>query len=235
MLYREDYIQKIAAFKDMDVIKVITGLRRSGKSTIMRQVQEYYKTLGVSSQQLLYYNFESYEYVHLLDDQKLYTHIKDRIRNRKDSVYLFFDEIQNVKNWQRCINALQVEFPCDIYITGSNAKLLSGELATYIAGRFIEIKVFPFSFKEFTAAKKDQKIEKESRILFQEYLQYGGMPFVCYLNDKEKFNDYMSGVFSTIVLNDMITRNNVRNLLIMERVLSYAIDNIGHLFQLIVL
>ncbi|MCR0273439.1 AAA family ATPase [[Clostridium] innocuum] len=92
----------------------------------MRQVQEYYKTLGVSSQQLLYYNFESYEYVHLLDDQKLYTYRKDRIRNIKDSVYLFFDEIQNVKNWQRCINALQVDFLCDIYITGSNAKLLSG-------------------------------------------------------------------------------------------------------------
>ena len=145
--------------------------------------------------------------------------------------YLFLDEIQNVKNWQKCINALQVDVRCDIYITGSNAKLLSGELATYIAGRFVEIKVFPFSFKEYAAAQKDQNREIISKVLFQEYLQYGGMPFVSYLNDKEKFKEYMSGVFSTIVLNDMISRNNVRNPLIMERVLTYAIDNIGHLIS----
>lgn len=140
-------------------------------------------------------------------------------------------KFKNVKNWQKCINALQVDVRCDIYITGSNAKLLSGELATYIAGRFVEIKVFPFSFKEYAAAQKDQNREIISKVLFQEYLQYGGMPFVSYLNDKEKFKEYMSGVFSTIVLNDMISRNNVRNPLIMERVLTYAIDNIGHLIS----
>lgn len=231
MLYRENYVQKIVGFKDMDVIKVITGLRRSGKSTIMRQVQEYYENTGISRDQILYYNFESYEYIDLLDDKKLYMHIKNEIQHIQGCCYLFLDEIQNVKNWQKCINALQVDVHCDIYITGSNAKLLSGELATYIAGRFIEIKVFPFSFKEYAAAQKDQNREKKSKVLFQEYLQYGGMPFVCYLNDKEKFKEYMSGVFSTIILNDMISRNNVRNPLIMERVLTYAIDNIGHLIS----
>ena len=194
-------------------------------------ILEYYEKTGISRDQILYYNFESYEYIDLLDDKKLYMHIKNEAHHIQGRCYLFLDEIQNVKNWQKCINALQVDVPCDIYITGSNAKLLSGELATYIAGRFIEIKVFPYSFKEYAAAQKDQNREKESKVLFQEYLQYGGMPFVCYLNDKEKFKEYMSGVFSTIVLNDMISRNNVRNPLIMERVLTYAIDNIGHLIS----
>ena len=205
MLYRENYIQKIAGFKDMDVIKVITGLRRSGKSTIMRQVQEYYEKTGISPNQILYYNFESYEYIDLLDDKKLYMHIKNEVQHIQGCCYLFLDEIQNVKNWQKCINALQVDVRCDIYITGSNAKLLSGELATYIAGRFVEIKVFPFSFKEYAAAQKDQNREIISKVL--------------------------SGVFSTIVLNDMISRNNIRNPLIMERVLTYAVDNIGHLIS----
>lgn len=151
----------------MDVIKVITGLRRSGKLTIMRQVQEYYKTLGVSSQQLLYYNFESYEYVHLLDDQKLYTYRKDRIRNIKDSVYLFFDEIQNVKNWQRCINALQVDFLCDIYITGSNAKLLSGNWQLILQEGSLKLRFFLFLLRNSLQLKRIRELKKNHGFCFR--------------------------------------------------------------------
>lgn len=231
MLFRKEYVEKLLRYKDMDVIKVITGIRRSGKSTIMKQLQDYYSSLGIASDHMLYYNFESYECIDLLDDKSLYIRIKKEISNIKGKCYLFFDEIQNVENWQKCVNAFQVDFPCDIYITGSNAKLLSGELTTYIAGRFIEVKVYPFSFKEFLSGKKEQGINKEAKALFQEYLQYGGMPFVCYLKDPVIFKDYMSGVFSTIVLSDMIARNNIRNPLIMKRVLYYAIDNIGHVIS----
>lgn len=231
MLYRKNYIQKIVGFADLDVIKVITGIRRCGKSTIMKQVQEHFKQQGIRNEQILYYNFESFEHIDLLEATALYKEIKNRIKNNKSRSYLFCDEIQNVHHWQQCVNSLQVDFDCDIYLTGSNANLLSGELATHIAGRFVEIKVLPFSFQEYIASQADQNIEKTISEMFQEYIIYGGMPFVCYLEDKSKFAEYMNGVFSTVVLNDMIARNALRSPDVMTRILYYAIDNIGHTFS----
>lgn len=230
MLYRKKYIERILGFKDKDVIKVITGLRRSGKSVIMRQIQEHFVSTGISQDHILYYNFESFECSKLRNSEDLYLDVKAKI-NDQQRYYLFFDEIQNVEDWQRCINSMRVDICCDIYITGSNANLLSGELATYIAGRYIEFKIYPFSFQEYMEAMTEQNLLQDKRTMFMEYLKYGGMPFVCYLEDKTKFKEYMSGVFSTIVLNDIITRNNIRNPQIMERILYYAIDNIGHIFS----
>lgn len=133
----------------MDVIKVITGLRRSGKSVIMRKVQDTLIRNGIQKNQMIYYNFKSFIHEELFDAKKLYQAIIKQAQLADGNTYIFLDEIQNVRDWQRCINALQVDLRCDIYVTGSNAKLLSGELATYIAGRFVEIKVTPFSFSEF--------------------------------------------------------------------------------------
>lgn len=215
----------------MDVIKVITGLRRSGKSVIMRQVQDTLIRNGIQKNQIIYYNFESFIHEELLDAKKLYQAIIKQAQLADGNTYIFLDEIQNVRDWQRCINALQVDLRSDIYLTGSNANLLSGELATYIAGRFVEIKVTPFSFSEFVECSKERGYADSIPKLFQEYVQYGGMPFVCYLDDKSKFQEYMAGIYSSVLLNDIITRHKIRSTEGLERILRYAIDNVGRIFS----
>lgn len=208
----------------MDVIKVITGLRRSGKSVIMRLVQDTLIRNGIQKNQIIYYNFESFIHEELLDAKKLYQAIIKQAQLADGNTYIFLDEIQNVRDWQRCINALQVDLRSDIYLTGSNANLLSGELATYIAGRFVEIKVTPFSFSEFVECSKERGYADSIPKLFQEYVQYGGMPFVCYLDDKSKFQEYMAGIYSSVLLNDIITRHKIRSTEGLERILRYAIE-----------
>lgn len=231
MLNRSDYVEKILSFVDMDVIKVITGIRRCGKSVIMKQVQEALLQKGIKEQQMIYYNFESFLNDNLLDAKKLYQAIHEQAQNTEGKVYIFLDEIQNVYDWQRCINSLQVDIACDIYLTGSNANLLSGELATYIAGRFVEIKVTPFSFREYVDSVIERGRSESVSVLFQEYVQYGGMPFVCYLEDKSKFQEYMGGIYNSVLLNDIITRHRIRSIEGLERILRYAIDNTGRLFS----
>ena len=150
MIKREQYLNRIRPFINNDLIKVLTGIRRSGKSVMLTLIQEELLASGVKANQFISYNFENMSFTHLLTAEKLRDEVVSKIKKIKGKAYLFFDEIQEVKDWEKCINSLRVEFDCDIYITGSNAKLLSGELATYLSGRYVEFIIYPFSYFEFT-------------------------------------------------------------------------------------
>ena len=154
MIKREIYMQRIKPFIGKDVVKVFTGIRRAGKSVMLKLIQDELVNLGVSTNQFITFNFESISNVGLTDASLLYNEIVEKISKLKGTVYLFFDEIQEVKNWEKCINSLRVDFDCDIYITGSNAKLLSSDLSTYLGGRYVEFNIYPFSFNEFIESKK---------------------------------------------------------------------------------
>ena len=163
MIQRERYIDKIKPFIGKDIIKVLTGIRRSGKSVMLQLIQEEIRSQGIADMQFISFNFESLENADFCTADSLYQELKKRISSVQGKVYLFFDEIQEVEQWEKCINSVRVDFDCDIYITGSNAKLLSGELATYLGGRYVEFVVFPFSFEE----RKRFPLQKNSRIIWK--------------------------------------------------------------------
>ena len=181
MIKREAYMRQIRPFINTDLIKVLTGFRRSGKSVMLELIQEELLKTGVKEEQCISINFENMKNAHLLDAISLHDEILRRIESIEGKVYLFFDEIQEVVHWEKCINSLRVELDCDIYITGSNAKLLSGELATYLAGRYVEFVIYPFSFQEFIELYHTIYPEEANRQCFHKYLMFGGMPYLANL------------------------------------------------------
>ncbi len=182
MVARKDYLDKLISFKDANFIKIITGLRRSGKSTLMLMYKDYLLENGVLENNIIYMNFESALFDEIEDYKKLYAYIKSRIKNKR--VYILLDEVQMVSKWEKCVNALLVDFDCDIYLTGSNAYLLSSELSTLLAGRYVQIKMYPLSFKEYLDFKKFKtNISIEEK--FYEYLKWGGMPAIPTIRDNE--------------------------------------------------
>ena len=168
MLKRDEYIKQIVPFIDKDVIKVLTGIRRSGKSVMLKLLMEELKNRGINENQFIYINFENLKYRNLKNYERLYDFILNKVDDKYKSYYIFLDEIQEVEEWEKCVNSLRVDedFNFDIYITGSNAKLLSGELSTYLAGRYIEFVVYPFSFKEFFEIMKEKNKEIDLKEVF---------------------------------------------------------------------
>ena len=202
MVQRNEYLEQLKKWKDDQVIKVVTGIRRCGKSTLLKLFQDYLKSQGVEDNQIISINFEELEYEELLDYKKLYTFIKERLHQTK-TTYVFLDEIQQVENFQKAVDSLYVKDNVDVYITGSNAYLLSGELATLLSGRYIEIKMLPLSFAEFCELKKGN--DKES--LFAEYIKNGGLPYITMLgNDSDKIDTYLEGIYNTIIIKDVEER-----------------------------
>ena len=179
MIKRELYMKRIRPFIGNDLIKVMTGVRRAGKSVMLELVQEELLEAGVSQSQFICINFENMQYAHLQTAQNLHSEILERAAEIKGKVYLFFDEIQEVTDWEKCINSLRVSLDCDIYITGSNAKLLSGELATYLGGRYVEFVIYPFSFAEFLELYRQKMPDETETLAFQKYLLLGGMPYLA--------------------------------------------------------
>ena len=173
MVQRNEYLDQLKKWKDEQVIKVITGIRRCGKSTLLELYQDYLKSLGVTEDQIISINFEELEYEELLDYKALYNYVKERLHKTK-TTYVFLDEIQQVENFQKAVDSLYVKKNIDVYITGSNAYLLSGELATLLSGRYVEINMLPLSFAEFCQLKPDG--DKDA--LFAEYMKNGGLPYV---------------------------------------------------------
>lgn len=203
MVKRELYLEKIRPLIDKDIIKVLTGIRRSGKSYLLNLIIEELIKQGINKKNIILINFESSEYLNINSSNELNDLIKNLTKDLKGKVYLFFDEVQNVKNWEKSINSFRVDLDSDIYLTGSNANLLSGELATYIAGRYIEIKIYPFSYKEFLIFKKEMnyksfKEEMDDKKLFHQYLKYEGMPLVLQLDENEKIN-YLRDLYNSII------------------------------------
>ncbi len=232
MIKREMYISRIRPFIGTELIKVMTGIRRCGKSVMLELIKQELIECGINSSQFISINFEDMNYANLQTAKALHNEITKRAANIDGKVYLFFDEIQEVKDWEKCINSLRVSLNCDIYITGSNAKLLSGELATYLAGRYVEFVIYPFSFAEFLELYKmiapDETIQKS----FQKYLLSGGMPYLAnirYVDEPSK--QYLLDLFNSVQLKDIVRRNKIRDVDLLERIIAYIITNAGNTFS----
>jgi len=234
MTKRELYIEKIKPFINKDIIKVITGIRRSGKSVMLKLIMEELKQNKIDEKQFININFENLINIELTTADKLHEYILKKASEIKKKCYIFLDEIQEVKDWEKCINSLRVneEYDFDIYITGSNAKLLSGELSTYLAGRYVEFVIYPFSFKEFLETLKSIQQDVSTREAFQKYVKFGGMPFLYNLAFEEEASlQYLKDIYSSIILKDITQRNKIRDTDMLERVISYLIMNVGNNFS----
>ncbi|WP_458454583.1 ATP-binding protein [Methanobrevibacter sp.] len=226
MVKRDLYLNQIIPLIDNELIKVITGVRRCGKSYMLGLIKDELINRGINENNIILINFESAKYRNVSNARELDLLIESLVGNIEGKVYLFFDEIQNVDGWEKSINACRVDWECDIYITGSNSKLLSGELATHLTGRYFEIKMYPFSFKEFLEYKQQPPSDE----LFNEYVEYGGFPQVFSLDDEDKLK-YLHDLFNSILYNDLISRYQIRDVNILERLIIFLMDNIGKTFS----
>lgn len=225
MIERTEYLEQLKRFKDKDLIKVVTGIRRCGKSTLFELFINYLKETGVEDDQIIKINLEDVDY-DFEDYKSLYDYVNKRIDSKR-KFYIFLDEVQNVPLFQKAVDSLYIKKNVDVYITGSNAYLLSGELATLLSGRYVEIKMLPLSFKEYLSAFDSS--EKSRYEYFLDYMRNGGMPGnIPILRDNPNDLDtYLDGVFSTIVYKDIISRNNITDKMLLESVLKFIFDNIG--------
>lgn len=232
MIKRESYMARIRPFIDGDLIKVLTGIRRSGKSVMLELIKDELRARGVTEEQLIAFNFEDMRNAQLCTAEALHDELVRRAASIKGKIYFFFDEIQEVERWESCVNSLRVEMDCDIYITGSNAKLLSGELATYLAGRYVEFIIYPFSFSEFLALYHSVEPDADTRTCFDRYLTFGGMPYLANLRfDETACRQYLRDLFNSVELKDIVKRNNVRDVDMLERIIAYVTANIGTTFS----
>lgn len=227
MIPRETYLNKLIQLRDTDNIKVITGVRRSGKSVLLMLYRDYLKAEGVAPDQIIYYNFEEFDLLGVRNRQELITLLTPKLTKDKH-LYLMFDEIQLVDDWQSVINGLRVSYDCDIIVTGSNAKMLSGELATLLSGRYVEIPIYPFSFKEFLTAKDIGPQSPRIDDAFTEFETFGGFPAVVLANQSIK-DTILAGIFDTIILNDVSMRANVRDTESLRGLVGFLADNTGQL------
>lgn len=226
MLIREDYLSKIREFYDLDTIKVLIGIRRCGKSVLLKQIMDEIKS-NVDDNHIIYINFEDVTFSYIKNYLDLSDYINERITDNK-KYYLFFDEIQMVENWEKAINSFKATLNVSIFITGSNSKLLSGELATLLSGRYVSFKVLPFSFKEVIDFKKITDI-RDIEDTFNDYILWGGLPqdFVS----RDAMISYLRDVFNSIVLKDIVKRNNIKNIDLFERVMEYLVNNPSQTFS----
>lgn len=232
MIKRETYLSRIRPFIGNELIKVLTGIRRSGKSVMLDLIQTELIEQGVSPSQFIRFNFEDMNHERLCSAEALHREVSDRIAGIEGKAYLFFDEIQEVGEWERCVNSLRVVFDCDIYITGSNAKLLSGELATYLAGRYVEFVVYPFSFAEFAELYTEINPHATKQEMFTRFLILGGMPYLGNLRyEPVPAQIYLQDLFNSVVLKDIVKRNKVRDVDLLERIIAYVFANIGTTFS----
>ena len=233
MIIREKYLSKIRPFYDQDLIKVIMGIRRCGKSTILTQIIDEIKNNGVSDDQIIYLNFESKRYSNIKNDDDLYIYIKEKI-NKKVKYYLFFDEIQLIEKWERAVNSFKSDFKdkVSIFITGSNSDLLSGELATHLAGRYVSFTIYPFAFSEVCLLKgiidKDKyELDKD----FSDYVIWGGLPQRFSLNTDEQYRTYLTDIYNSIVMKDIVERFSIKDIDLFNRIIEYIVTTPSQTFS----
>lgn len=224
MINRQEYLKQIVKFKDTDLIKIITGIRRCGKSTILEMYINYLKEQGIKDEQIIKINLENPDF-NFNNYMELYNYVKERL-NKEKKTYVFIDEVQKINEFQKAIDGLYINKNIDLYITGSNAYLLSGELATLISGRYVEIKMLPLSFKEYLSAF-DEKIDKQEKLL--DYFKYGALPqtTILFNKDPDLVDSYLEGVFSTVIYKDIMQRKNINNKLLLDSIIKYIFNNIG--------
>lgn len=227
IIQRQDYIEKIKPFINNHIIKVLIGTRRSGKSTILKQIIDSLLNDGIPQENIVWINFELSDYFEITDIKKLEDYISCQIENVEGRIYLFFDEIQVIPQWEKLINSYFAKEIFEIYITGSNSKLLSGEFATYLSGRYVELNIYPFSFQEYI---EYHEISDDYKSHFYNYLEDGGMPSTYNYNGDDK-NLVIMDLYNSIVLKDIIQRNNVKNVDLLDRIIRFVMYNIGQVFS----
>ncbi len=221
MIVRERYLSKIRPFYDQDLIKVILGVRRCGKSVLLLQIMDELKEKGIPESQIIYINFEYEDYAYIKNDLDLHEFIQKKIIN-EEKYYLFFDEIQNVEHWEKAVNSFKASKNVSIFITGSNSDLLSGELATHIAGRYVSFKIYPFTFKEVCELKQiTNRSDREEA--FEDYMMWGGMPQRFMMTDEFQTRTYLSDIYDSILVKDIITRFNIKDLDLFNRIVEYIV------------
>ena len=231
MKNRDLYLNQLIQFKDNKLIKVITGLRRSGKSTLLSLFEHHLISSGINEKQIIRMNFESFVFDDITNYKELHAYIKEHIIDSTKKHYILLDEVQQVSSWEKVINAFLVDANVDIYITGSNAYLLSSELSTFLSGRYVEIKMQPLSFKEYLDFLElgEDMTHKEA---FNQYLQYGGLPTVVELLDnKDTIGPFLEGIYNTVLMKDVIERNGVRDAALLESILKFIAANIGSIIS----
>ena len=216
-------MNRISSLIDKDIIKVIVGVRRCGKSYMFNLIIDELLERGINKENILLINFESAKYRNVSNPRELDLLVRDLTKEINGKIYMFFDEIQNVDEWEKSINSFRVDYDCDIYLTGSNSKLLSGELATHLTGRYMEIKMYPFSFKEYLDYKKPSSNMKA----FNDYLTYGGFPFLLSLESEIDKTEYLNDIFNSIFLKDIIERYSIRDAGLLTRIVDFILDNTG--------
>ena len=228
-IFRDRYIEKIKNFIDKPIVKILTGMRRVGKSTILKTIKNDVLK-DVPEENKIYMNFESFEYFEINNASSLKEYLNEKLEDHKGKVYFFFDEIQLVEDWEKVINALRVSFDSDIYITGSNSKLISGDLATLLAGRYVEFEIQPFTFDEFSQIYNKLNLSRDE--LFQKFVKIGGMPGLKYFKLEEEVSQkYLNDIYNTVLVKDVLNYNNIRDVDIFNRILSFVMQNIGATFS----
>ena len=233
MIKRESYLSQIRPFIDKsELIKVIVGVRRSGKSIMLELIQEELLEKNVARERMISINFEDMNYSALTTATALHDYLKNKIEAIDGRAYIFLDEIQEVKDWEKCVNSLRVNSDADIYITGSNAKMLSGEYATLLSGRYVAFTVYPFSFSEYCEAKRVAGDSKSKNEYFTEYVKYGGLPFLATTSlDERAKAQYLKDIYASVVIKDIVKRNRLRDVDLLERIIAYVAANIGRTFS----
>jgi hypothetical protein len=225
MIPRNEYLEDLINFKDKQLIKVVTGIRRCGKSTLFEIYQEYLLQNGIEKEQIISCNLEAGEYADIEDNKALYQLISEQILPDKMN-YIFLDEVQCVSNFQKAVDSLFIKKNCDVYITGSNAYMLSGELATLLSGRYVEIKMLPLSFKEFVSAhSQNSNLDR----LYQDYIHNSSFPYALELRRQKDIHQYLEGIYDSIVLKDIVLRRRISNVDMLKSVTRFLFDNIGNL------
>ena len=230
MILRKTYLDQIVPLVDKNVIKVLTGVRRSGKTVLLQQIQDYLLKHGRQKNNVVYISFESKANAHLKNSDALYSYLIDTAKKNDGKTYIFLDEIQTVSDWEEVVSSLLVDLDCDIYITGSNSKLLSGELATLLAGRYIRIHVYPFTLSEAKEIMKQKGTFVSDEVLFSDYLRYGGLPLRFSL-EEISVEPYLSDTYDAIVVKDIIQRNKLNDGALLNLLLSFLMDNISNTFS----
>lgn len=229
MYKRQKYIDRIVPFINKPVIKVITGMRRTGKSTIMQLIINHLVESGVNKELIIFINMESLDNSHLTNISELHKFVSQHKKKTGEKLYLFIDEVQEIQYWEKAVNSFFADGDADIFITGSNSKLLSSELATLLVGRYVEFYVYPLVFSEFSQFRNK---EIESTALFNEFLKFGGMPGIHHLDFNEpEIYQYLSSVIDSVLLKDVVKRNNIRDVALLEKIMQFIFDNIGNIFS----
>lgn len=223
MVLRKQYLEKLIKLKDKQVIKVVTGVRRCGKSTLLQQFQGYLKEQGVDEEQIIFLNFEQLENEPLLEYHALHHYIEERLAHGR-MTYIFLDEIQNVPKFQKVVDSLFVMKQTDIYITGSNAYMLSGELATLLSGRYMEVQMLPLSFAEYY-----ELIGVDRKEAWNAYFVNGGFPYTAYIEEEDIRRDYLQGIYHTVLLKDIVERKRIQDVTLLESVVRFLFDNVGNI------